>query len=162
MQRRLTLARALVNDPKLLVLDEPTTGLDPQARHMIWSLVHQMKRSGKTILLTTHYMEEAERLCDEVIIIDHGRLLAQGSPVNLIKEHCETDVVEIRGEVALAITRDLPESFRCDRSGDSLYIYSSDTFRLLEWAESLQGLTSLHRKTGLEDVFLRLTGRGLR
>jgi lipooligosaccharide transport system ATP-binding protein len=121
-----------------------------------------MKRSGKTILLTTHYMEEAERLCDEVIIIDHGQLLAQGSPVDLIKQHCETDVVEIRGDAALAITRDLPESFRCDRSGDSLYIYSSDTFRLLEWAESLQGLTSLHRKTGLEDVFLRLTGRGLR
>ena len=162
MQRRLTLARALVNDPELLVLDEPTTGLDPQARHMIWSLVHQMTRSGKTILLTTHYMEEAERLCDELIIIDHGRLLAQGSPVNLIKEHCETDVVEIRGDAALAITRDLPESFRCDRSGDSLYIYSSDTLRLLEWTESLQGLTSLHRKTGLEDVFLRLTGRGLR
>lgn len=162
MQRRLTLARALVNDPELLVLDEPTTGLDPQARHMIWSLVHQMKRSGKTILLTTHYMEEAERLCDELIIIDHGRLLAQGSPVDLIKQYCETDVVEIRGDAALAIARDLPESFRCDRSGDSLYIYSSDTLRLLEWAESLQDLTSLHRKTGLEDVFLRLTGRGLR
>ena len=162
MRRRLTLARALVNDPELLVLDEPTTGLDPQARHMIWSLVHQMKRSGKTILLTTHYMEEAERLCDELIIIDHGRLLTQGSPVDLIKQHCETDVVEIRGDAALAITRDLPQSFRCDRSGDSLYVYSSDTFRLLEWAESLQGLNSLHRKTGLEDVFLRLTGRGLR
>ena len=99
---------------------------------------------------------------DELIIIDHGRLLAQGSPVDLIKQHCETDVVEIRGDAALAITRDLPESFRCDRSGDSLYIYSSDTSRLLEWTESLQGLTSLHRKTGLEDVFLRLTGRGLR
>ncbi len=162
MKRRLTLARALVNDPDLLVLDEPTTGLDPQARHMIWSLVHRLKRDGRTILLTTHYMEEAERLCDELIIVDSGKLIAQGSPDALIRQHCESDVLEIRG-VGTDLNLDkLPESFRSELSGDSAYLYSNDSHALLAYAANMGEATALHRKTGLEDVFLRLTGRGLR
>ena len=162
MKRRLTLARALVNNPELLVLDEPTTGLDPQARHMIWSLVHTLKRSGRTILLTTHYMEEAERLCDELIIIDHGRLLAQGSPADLIRRHCETDVLELRGAIEESTISSVSTEFRTESAGDSLYIYSNDTQSLLDFAGSISEISALHRKTGLEDVFLRLTGRELR
>lgn len=162
MKRRLTLARALVNNPELLVLDEPTTGLDPQARHMIWSLVHTLKRSGRTILLTTHYMEEAERLCDELIIIDHGRLLAQGSPADLIRRHCETDVLELRGAIEESTISRVSTEFRTESAGDSLYIYSNDTQSLLDFAGSISEISALHRKTGLEDVFLRLTGRELR
>jgi lipooligosaccharide transport system ATP-binding protein len=162
MKRRLTLARSLVNDPKLLVLDEPTTGLDPQARHMIWSLIHQMKRNGKTILLTTHYMEEAERLCDELMIIDNGSLLAQGSPAELIRRHCESDVLEIRGKAPRSAVESLPSSCRTERAGDSLYIYSDDAKPLLELGQSHPDVACLHRHSGLEDVFLRLTGRELR
>ena len=162
MKRRLTLARALVNDPDLLVLDEPTTGLDPQARHMIWSLVHRLKRNGRTILLTTHYMEEAERLCDELIIVDSGKLIAQGSPDALIRQHCESDVLEIRGVGTDLNLNKLPESFRSELSGDSAYLYSNDSHALLAYAANMGEVTALHRKTGLEDVFLRLTGRGLR
>jgi len=162
MKRRLTLARALINDPDLLVLDEPTTGLDPQARHMIWSLVHKLKRDGRTILLTTHYMEEAERLCDELIIVDSGRLIAQGSPNALIAEHCESDVLEIRGLTHELDQKGLAQNFRWELSGDSAYLYSDDSHALLEYAASHNEATALHRKTGLEDVFLRLTGRGLR
>jgi len=162
MKRRLTLARALVNDPDLLVLDEPTTGLDPQARHMIWSLVHRLKRDGRTILLTTHYMEEAERLCDELIIVDSGKLIAQGSPNALIRQHCESDVLEIRGVGTDFKLNKLPESFRSELSGDSAYLYSNDSHALLAYAANMGEATALHRKTGLEDVFLRLTGRGLR
>lgn len=97
MQRRLTIARALINDPDLIILDEPTTGLDPQARHVIWSRLNELRDQGKTLLLTTHYMEEAERLCDELVIMDHGKILDQGSPAELIKRHVEPEVIELRG-----------------------------------------------------------------
>ena len=162
MKRRLTLARALVNDPQLLVLDEPTTGLDPQARHMIWSLIHQMKRAGKTILLTTHYMEEAERLCDELIVIDEGRLVAQGSPTELIHQHCESDVLEIRGDVSEISLKTLPNNWRAEMAGESLYIYADDAQALVDFSRNLSDLVCLHRQASLEDVFLRLTGRALR
>ena len=162
LKRRLTLARALVNDPEFLVLDEPTTGLDPQARHMIWSLLHRMKRNGKTILLTTHYMEEAERLCDQLMIIDNGTLLAQGSPAELVRKHCESDVLEIRDEASPSALKHLPSSCRTERAGESLYIYSDDSRPLLQLAQALPDTACLHRHSGLEDVFLRLTGRELR
>tara|TARA_Y100001934_G_C12344337_1_gene771950 strand:+ start:465 stop:1391 length:927 start_codon:yes stop_codon:yes gene_type:complete len=162
MKRRLTLARALVNDPQLLVLDEPTTGLDPQARHMIWSLIHQMKRTGKTILLTTHYMEEAERLCDELIVIDEGSLQAQGSPTELIDQYCETDVLEIRGNVNEIRIDTLPDSWRTEEAGESLYLYANDTKALVDFSQNLVDMVCLHRRASLEDVFLRLTGRALR
>ncbi len=163
MQRRLILTRALINDPDLLVFNEPTTGLDPQARHMIWSLIHRLKRNGKTILLTTHYMEEAERLCDQIVIIDHGKLLTQGAPADLIRIHCKKEVLEIRGELPNRLFEELGyKRNRFEQAGDTNYFYSDDTGELLETAATLSELTCLHRQSGLEDVFLRLTGRELR
>ena len=163
MKRRLILARALINDPDLLVFDEPTTGLDPQARHMIWSLIHRLKRNGKTILLTTHYMEEAERLCDEIVIIDHGKLLAQGAPSEMVRIHCQKEVLEIRGELPDRLFDNLGyKRNRFEQAGDSYYRYSDDTAELLETTTALSELACLHRQSGLEDVFLRLTGRELR
>lgn len=163
MKRRLILARALINDPDLLVFDEPTTGLDPQARHMIWSLIHRLKRNGKTILITTHYMEEAERLCDEIVIIDHGKLLAQGAPGEMVRIHCQKEVLEIRGELPDRLFENLGyKRNRFEQAGDTYYLYSDDTTELLETAAVLPELACLHRQSGLEDVFLRLTGRELR
>lgn len=163
MKRRLILARALINDPDLLLFDEPTTGLDPQARHMIWSQIHRLKRNGKTILLTTHYMEEAERLCDEIVIIDHGKLIAQGAPKDLIRIHCQKEVLEIRGELPDRLFTELGyQRSRFEQAGDTYYLYSDDPTELLETAAALPELACLHRQSGLEDVFLRLTGRELR
>ena len=163
MKRRLILARALINDPDLLLFDEPTTGLDPQARHMIWSQIHRLKRNGKTILLTTHYMEEAERLCDEIVIIDHGKLITQGAPKDLISIHCQKEVLEIRGELPDRLFTELGyQRSRFEQAGDTYYLYSDDPTELLETAAALPELACLHRQSGLEDVFLRLTGRELR
>ena len=163
MKRRLILARALINDPDLLLFDEPTTGLDPQARHMIWSQIHRLKRNGKTILLTTHYMEEAERLCDEIVIIDHGKLITQGPPKDLIRIHCQKEVLEIRGELPDRLFTELGyQRSRVEQAGDTYYLYSDDPTELLETAAALPELACLHRQSGLEDVFLRLTGRELR
>ena len=163
MKRRLILARALINDPDLLLFDEPTTGLDPQARHMIWSQIHRLKRNGKTILLTTHYMEEAERLCDEIVIIDHGKLITQGAPKDLIRIHCQKEVLEIRGELPDRLFTELGyQRSRFEQAGDTYYLYSDDPTELLETAAALPELACLHRQSGLEDVFLRLTGRELR
>ena len=163
MKRRLILARALINDPDLLLFDEPTTGLDPQARHMIWSQIHRLKRNGKTILLTTHYMEEAERLCDEIVIIDHGKLITQGPPKDLIRIHCQKEVLEIRGELPDRLFTELGyQRSRFEQAGDTYYLYSDDPTELLETAAALPEFACLHRQSGLEDVFLRLTGRELR
>jgi lipooligosaccharide transport system ATP-binding protein len=163
MQRRLTIARALVNDPELIVLDEPTTGLDPQARHVIWGRLSELKARGKTLLLTTHYMEEAERLCDELVIMDQGRILAQGSPRELIEQHVEREVIEVRGGDGDAFLR-LAESSGCrvERMGSSIYCYSQGFAPLIETLKGRDDLKYVHRPTGLEDVFLRLTGRELR
>ncbi len=163
MRRRLTIARALINDPELVVLDEPTTGLDPQARHVIWGRLSELKARGKTLLLTTHYMEEAERLCDELVIMDRGRILAQGSPRQLIERHVEPEVIEVRGEKGDAFLQ-LAESSGCrmERMGSSIYCYSQQFAPLIETLKLRHDLKYIHRPTGLEDVFLRLTGRELR
>ncbi len=166
MKRRLTLARALVNDPEIIFLDEPTTGLDPQARHLIWERLKQLKSAGKTLILTTHFMDEAERLCDSLIVIDHGRLIAEGSPRRLIAEHIEPQVVEVYDEAGghlpafVAATRDLAE--RIETSGETAFFYCSDERALLARLADAPGLRYVHRASNLEDVFIKLTGRELR
>ena len=163
MKRRLIIARALINDPDLVVLDEPTTGLDPQVRHMIWARLRDLKQSGKTLLLTTHYMEEAERLCDDVLIIDHGAIIAQGSPKALIREHVEPEVVELRGTGG-RIESLLSEGADCriESVGDTVYCYTHDSRPLTQRLQETPELSFLHRPANLEDVFLNITGRDLR
>ncbi|MDD2892750.1 MAG: ATP-binding cassette domain-containing protein [Halothiobacillaceae bacterium] len=168
MKRRLTLARALINAPELLVLDEPTTGLDPQARHTLWSRLEELKAQGTTLLLTTHYMDEAERLCDELVVMDHGRVLDQGSPQALIARHVEPWVIEIRFAAHLE-THFAPLSAlgKLERHGSSLFLYTHERKLALPQIERLAAVQPtppvlLQRPAGLEDVFLRLTGRDLR
>lgn len=162
MKRRLTLARALVNDPELLLLDEPTTGLDPQARHLIWERLRQLLGRGKSILVTTHFMEEAERLCDRIAIVDHGRCIAVDSPSGLIAQHVEPIVFEIiPGESAAAPMIEARLGERIQRVGDTTYLYTADPGRAAAFAD--QGsLRVLRRAANLEDVFLKFTGRDLR
>jgi len=163
MKRRLTIARALINDPELLILDEPTTGLDPQVRRMIWARLRALREQGKTLLLTTHYMDEAERLCDELVIIDHGRLLERGTPRDLIRRHVEPEVLEVRGKVERAASALSGVSdARIELIGDIHYCYTRDARSLLATLEQHRELTFLHRPTNLEDVFLKLTGHDLR
>ncbi len=163
MKRRLTIARSLINDPELVVLDEPTTGLDPQVRHMIWGRLRDLRQSGKTLLLTTHYMEEAERLCDELIIMDQGRILEQGTPAALIRKHAEPEVIEVRGEERLARQAlAAAGEGRFEAVGDTYYYYTRDARAVVKQLEGMPGLTFLHRPANLEDVFLKLTGRELR
>lgn len=164
MKRRLTLARALVNDPELLVLDEPTTGLDPQARQHIWERLHHLRREGRTLLLTTHYMEEAERLCDRAAIIDGGRIVACDSPRRLIETHIEPHVVELRGDLALTWSgreRDTT-GLRVENVGETVLVYGPEREPLLQRVEAEIGPRYLYRPASLEDVFLKLTGRELR
>jgi lipooligosaccharide transport system ATP-binding protein len=164
MKRRLTLARALVNDPDLIFLDEPTTGLDPQARHLIWGRLKQLLVERKTIFLTTHFMDEAERLCDRLSILDHGRVVASGAPRDLVAEYIEPHVVEVFGDGALEWGeqhgRGLAE--RCESSGETVFCYAHDAGRLVTALESRHELRYLHRRANLEDVFLKFTGRELR
>jgi lipooligosaccharide transport system ATP-binding protein len=163
MKRRLTLARALVNDPQLLFLDEPTTGLDPQARHLIWERLRRLTQEGKTLVLTTHFMEEAERLCQRLAIMDHGRIISQGSPRSLIAEHIEPQVLEVHGpgyEAWMERARALAP--RVERVGDTVFCYSEDVEPLLKSLAGENELAYLHRQASLEDVFLKLTGRDLR
>ena len=164
MKRRLSLARALVNDPDLLVLDEPTTGLDPQARHLIWERLKQLVARGKTILLTPHFMDEAERLCHRVAVMDNGRIITQGSPRELIARNIEPEVVELYGEAADAWARGVGQSVceRVERIGETVFCYTQDDERVLASLESGDDLRYLHRRANLEDVFLKLTGRDLR
>ena len=162
MKRRLTSARALINRPELVMLDEPTTGLDPQARHVIWSRLAELKAGGTTLLLTTHYMEEAERLCDELVIMDRGRILDRGSPRELIRRHVEPEVVELRAGGATVADLAARHGWRVERQGASLYCYGHDVAPLFEDLQQAPDLVYLHRPAGLEDVFLRLTGRDLR
>ncbi|HET7298405.1 MAG TPA: ATP-binding cassette domain-containing protein, partial [Burkholderiales bacterium] len=161
MKRRLTLARALVNDPQLVFMDEPTTGLDPQARHLIWERLRRLTQEGKTLVLTTHFMEEAERLCHRLAIMDRGRIIAEGSPRTLISEHIERQVLEVHGpghEAWMERAKSLAP--RVERVGDTVYCYGEDVEPLLK---TLFGdLSYLHRPASLEDVFLKLTGRDLR
>lgn len=168
MKRRLTLARALINAPELLVLDEPTTGLDPQARHTLWRRLEELKAQGTTLLLTTHYMDEAERLCDELVVMDHGRVLDQGSPRSLIARHVESWVIEIRHAAQnISAFAPLREWGKLEQHGSSLYLYTHARHEAMVQLDALaHALASppvlLQRPAGLEDVFLRLTGRDLR
>lgn len=163
MKRRLTIARALINDPEIVILDEPTTGLDPQVRHLIWARLAELRTRGVTLVLTTHYMEEAERLCDELVVMDHGRILDQGSPGDLIHRHVESDVIELRGVVSEALFTTLRSmSAHAERQGTAVYVYTHAPAPILEFLGDDTDLTVIHRRAGLEDVFLRLTGRGLR
>ncbi len=161
MKRRLTLARALVNDPDIVFLDEPTTGLDPQARHLIWERLRQLIRQGKTLVLTTHFMDEAERLANRLAVIDHGRLIGQGSPQELIARHIEPEVVELYGDGATRWAEAAGLPYRLEISGETAFFYGDD---LKPVVERLQGVPFrfLLRPANLEDVFLRLTGRELR
>ncbi|MDM0038573.1 ATP-binding cassette domain-containing protein [Variovorax sp. J22G21] len=165
MRRRLSLARALVNDPKLLLLDEPTTGLDPQARHLMWERLQLLLQQGKSILLTTHFMDEAERLCSRLIVLDHGRKIAEGKPRDLIAQHLEPDVVEVYGNGALALA-ERPElkalAARVEVSGETVFFYTQDARGLLQALTSHPGLRTFHRPANLEDLFLKLTGRQIR
>jgi len=164
MKRRLTLARSLVNDPELIFMDEPTTGLDPQARHMIWERLKTLLSEGKTIFLTTHFMDEAERLCDRLAVIDHGRLIAEGAPQQLIAQHIESQVIEIYGEGATAWAQQFKqsESTRTERSGETIFCYTNQPQPLLDSLHHASGLRYLHRPANLEDLFLKLTGREMR
>jgi lipooligosaccharide transport system ATP-binding protein len=164
MKRRLTLARALINDPELLFLDEPTTGLDPQARHVIWERLRNLLKQGKTLLLTTHFMEEAERLCSRIAIMDHGKIITGGDPRALIAQHVEPHVVEVYGEGApdWAEACGRRHAERCEATGETIFCYTNDPAPLIADLDGRGDLRYLHRRANIEDVFLKLTGRDLR
>jgi lipooligosaccharide transport system ATP-binding protein len=164
MKRRLTLARALVNDPDLLILDEPTTGLDPQARHLIWDGLRQLLSQGKTILLTTHFMDEAERLATRLAVIDHGTLIASDTPRALIEAHVEPEVIEVFGDDAKqwAQTCGTALASRVEQAGETAFCYAADARPLLAALADAHGVRYLHRPANLEDLFIKLTGRELR
>ncbi|MGN7198715.1 ABC transporter ATP-binding protein [Arthrobacter sp. SAFR-044] len=166
MKRRLTIARSLINEPRILLLDEPTTGLDPQARHILWDRLFRLKEQGVTLILTTHYMDEAEQLCDRLIVVDKGRIMAEGSPAQLIRGHSTREVVELRfGSERNATIGSQLEGIgeRLEVLPDRVLVYAHDGESALEQvsARGLRPLTSLVRRSSLEDVFLRLTGRSL-
>jgi len=164
MKRRLTIARSLVNDPELLLLDEPTTGLDPQARHVVWDRLFRLKQRGVTLVLTTHYMDEAEQLCDRLVVMDHGRIVAAGSPRELIERYATREVVEVRFEDERPDDGALSGlAARVEELPDRVLIYTSDGDATAA-AVSDRGLpphSTLVRRSSLEDVFLHLTGRTL-
>ncbi len=164
MRRRLSLARALVNDPRLLLLDEPTTGLDPQARHLMWERLQLLLQQGKAILLTTHFMDEAERLCSRLLVLDHGRKIAEGRPRDLIAQHLEPDVVEAYGNGAMALADSPLKSLaaRVEVSGETVFFYTQDAKQLLDALGAHPKLRTLHRPANLEDLFLKMTGRQIR
>lgn len=166
MKRRLTIARALINDPRVLLLDEPTTGLDPQARHILWDRLFRLKEQGTTLLLTTHYMDEAEQLCDRLVVVDKGAIMAEGTPAELIRRYSSREVLEVRfgsdrnSEVAARLTG---IGDRMEVLPDRILVYSDDgEAELVRITDAgLHPITSLVRRSSLEDVFLRLTGRTL-
>ncbi|MEY4323480.1 MAG: hypothetical protein RL410_1261, partial [Actinomycetota bacterium] len=166
MKRRLTIARGLINSPTILLLDEPTTGLDPQARHILWDRLFRLKEQGVTLILTTHYMDEAEQLCDRLVVMDNGRFMAEGSPADLIREYSSKEVLEVRfgserNQEVAALIADIGD--RQEILPDRILVYSedgeADLVRITERGH--HPLTSLVRRSSLEDVFLRLTGRSL-
>jgi lipooligosaccharide transport system ATP-binding protein len=166
MKRRLTIARALINEPRILLLDEPTTGLDPQARHILWDRLFRLKEQGTTLVLTTHYMDEAEQLCDRIVVVDKGKIMAEGTPASLIREHSSREVLEVRfgserNESAAVELAGIGE--RLEVLPDRILIYAaSGEESLVEVTNrGLEPITSLVRRSSLEDVFLRLTGRSL-
>lgn len=166
MKRRLTIARSLVSEPDILMLDEPTTGLDPQARHILWDRLFRLKEQGVTLLITTHYMDEAEQLCDRLIVMDKGKIMAENSPAQLIKDYSTKEVLEVRfgsdrNQEMVEVLRPLAE--RIEVLPDRILLYGEDGELLLEQitAKGIHPNTSLVRRSSLEDVFLRLTGRSL-
>ncbi|WP_426593877.1 ABC transporter ATP-binding protein [Cellulomonas sp. McL0617] len=166
MKRRLTIARALINEPRILMLDEPTTGLDPQARHVLWDRLFRLKERGTTLVLTTHYMDEAEQLCDRLVVVDKGRIMAEGSPAQLIRDYSTREVVELRfgsDHNASAAERMAGLVERLELLPDRVLLYTDDGESVLEHVThlGLRPTTSLVRRSSLEDVFLRLTGRSL-
>ncbi len=166
MKRRLTIARALINEPRILLLDEPTTGLDPQARHILWDRLFRLKEQGTTLVLTTHYMDEAEQLCDRLVVVDKGRIMAEGSPAALIREYSSKEVLEVRfgsDRNAEAAERLQGVGERLEVLPDRILVYSGNGEAELERITQLglHPITSLVRRSSLEDVFLRLTGRSL-
>jgi lipooligosaccharide transport system ATP-binding protein len=166
MKRRLTIARALVNDPRILLLDEPTTGLDPQARHILWDRLFRLKEQGTTLVLTTHYMDEAEQLCDRLVVVDKGAIMAEGSPSSLIKQYSTREVVELRfgSDRNASVAKQLEGiGDRLEVLPDRILIYTDNgEAELVKITEmGLMPITSLVRRSSLEDVFLRLTGRSL-
>ncbi|TPW77298.1 ATP-binding cassette domain-containing protein [Schumannella soli] len=169
MKRRLTIARALINDPRILLLDEPTTGLDPQARHILWDRLFRLKEQGTTLVLTTHYMDEAEQLCDRLVVVDKGRIMAEGSPSALIREHSTREVLEVRfgsdrnADAAKRIGAIAGLGERIEELPDRVLVYADNGEHALAAVieSGLEPVTSLVRRSSLEDVFLRLTGRSL-
>jgi lipooligosaccharide transport system ATP-binding protein len=166
MKRRLTIARALINDPKILLLDEPTTGLDPQARHILWDRLFRLKEQGTTLVLTTHYMDEAEQLCDRLVVVDKGVIMAEGAPAALIRQYSSREVLELRfgsEKNATVATQLAGLGGRIEVLPDRVLVYSADGEAELQRVtdRGLQPITSLVRRSSLEDVFLRLTGRSL-
>ncbi|KQO99375.1 ABC transporter ATP-binding protein [Leifsonia sp. Leaf264] len=170
MKRRLTIARALINDPRILLLDEPTTGLDPQARHILWDRLFRLKEDGTTLLLTTHYMDEAEQLCDRLVVVDKGTIMAEGSPAELIRAYSTKEVLEVR--FGSDLNADIGEQLaraqgtdggRVEVLPDRVLVYSDNgEAELVKMTDAgLRPITSLVRRSSLEDVFLRLTGRSL-
>jgi lipooligosaccharide transport system ATP-binding protein len=166
MKRRLTIARGLVNSPEIFLLDEPTTGLDPQARHILWDRLFRLKEQGVTLVITTHYMDEAEQLCDRLIVMDKGKIMAEGSPADLIKRYATKEVLEVRfGSDKNAIAGETMSKLgrRMEVLPDRVLVYSDngehDLQQIIELG--LEPITSLVRRSSLEDVFLRLTGRTL-
>ena len=170
MKRRLTIARALINDPRILLLDEPTTGLDPQARHILWDRLFRLKEDGTTLLLTTHYMDEAEQLCDRLVVVDKGTIMAEGSPAELIRAYSTREVLEVRfgSDLNADVGEQLARAHGADGGRvevlpDRVLVYSDNgESELVKMTEAgLRPITSLVRRSSLEDVFLRLTGRSL-
>jgi lipooligosaccharide transport system ATP-binding protein len=166
MKRRLTIARSLINRPEVLLLDEPTTGLDPQARHVVWDRLFRLKQQGVTLVLTTHYMDEAEQLCDRLVVMDKGRIVAEGSPLDLIRAHSTREVAELRfaigeNETVAPKIEDLAE--RVEVLPDRILLYAADGEEAVAKVHErgLDPIMSLVRRSSLEDVFLRLTGRTL-
>ena len=163
MKRRLVIARALINEPSLLILDEPTTGLDPQVRHLIWDKLRQLKKSGTTILLTTHYMEEAFQLCDDLLIMHKGSSIMEGKPLELIRDNIEKYMLELLDENSIEEiqSREISASVRVDKGLDIIRLYSNSITDLREVADMLETDHYHLRQSNLEDVFLKATGRTL-
>jgi lipooligosaccharide transport system ATP-binding protein len=164
MKRRLILARALINDPQILLLDEPTTGLDPQARHLIWDKIRELKKQGVTIILTTHYMEEAAELCDRVLIVDTGKIIEEGKPSELVEKHVGEEVLEVDNEeqILKTLKEKFPEA-RLDVLGEKILVFTNEPHGVfVKFLQDFPLKGAAVRRANLEDVFLKLTGRKLR
>ena len=164
MKRRLTLARGLINDPRILILDEPTTGLDPQVRHLVWQKMRELKRRGITILLTTHYMDEAAYLCDRLVLIDHGKFIAEGTPDELVKKLPGQMVIELQeiDEHLFKLLEPRLDGHESEHFGDTIFIFTNNPRGVLDSIAGIELPRIIERRANLEDLFLKYTGRSLR